>query len=347
MRQLAGVLLKDVIRYVPPLLRHDASGYLSLCNRTEVLERAPDGSGFRCEWQWTSDLHAPKHLPWLGRWLATRALADHPIRRLPLPEISQGPPEVSFIIGHRGEERLPHLLATIETIAGQRDVSIECIVVEQEEESTLGAQLPAWVRHLHTPLPEAGMPYCRSWALNVGARHARGKLLILHDNDMLAPADYAVELARRVRQGFEVVNLKRFVFYLGRKHTDAFLADRAGLTAHAPEVISQNCEGGASIAITRDAYAGIGGMDESFIGWGGEDNEFWERALTLRTWQYAYLPLVHLWHPAQPEKLAGDSLGQKLFRASLEIPAAQRIERLRNMSQGQQAAPASWTTPCP
>jgi hypothetical protein len=347
MRQLAGVLLKDVIRYVPPLLRHDASGYLSLCNRTEGLERAPDGSGFRCDWQWTSDLHAPKHLPWLGRWLAVRALADHPIRRRPLPETPQGPPEVSFIIGHRGKERLAHLLATIETIAAQRDVSIECIVVEQEQESTLGVRLPSWVRHIHTPPPAADMPYCRSWAFNVGARHARGNLLILHDNDILVPADYAVESARRVRQGFEVVNLKRFVFYLGREHSDAFLANCAGLAARAAESISQNCEGGASIAITRDAYASIGGMDESFIGWGGEDNEFWARALTLRAWEYAYLPLIHLWHPTQPGKQHRDNPTLQHYWSVSAIPAPDRIATLRRQSRGQMLSPTGWPTKSP
>ena len=74
----------------------------------------------------------------------------------------------------------------------------------------------------------------------------------------------------------------------------------AGLTDAAPEVIVQNLEGGGSVATTREAFESIGGMDESFIGWGGEDNEFWQRAQTCRVWPYGYLPIVHLWRPSQP-----------------------------------------------
>ncbi len=65
----------------------------------------------------------------------------------------------------------------------------------------------------------------------------------------------------------------------------------------------QNAEAGGSIALSRDAFHAIGGYDESFVGWGGEDNEFWERAQTRRVWPYGYLPFVHLWHAPQPEKL--------------------------------------------
>ena len=39
----------------------------------------------------------------------------------------------------------------------------------------------------------------------------------------------------------------------------------------------QNLEGGGSVAVDRAAFFAIGGFDEAFVGWGGEDNEFWER----------------------------------------------------------------------
>src|SRR5438045_1891913 len=87
-KQLAGVLIKDLPRYVRALARNAAPDYLRLCNRTERLEAAPDQSGFRCAWQWASDLHAPKHVPILGRWLVNRALADYPIEFSAQPRTS-------------------------------------------------------------------------------------------------------------------------------------------------------------------------------------------------------------------------------------------------------------------
>jgi hypothetical protein len=338
MKALLGVLVKDLPRYLPALLGGNA-GYLALRNRAERLEPAPDGSGYRCDWQWTSDLHAPKVLPFLGRWLMKQALADHPIRRLQQPEVVSIQPQVSFIIGHRGMSRLPHLLATLESIAGQQDVPVECIVVEQETESQLAGQLPAWVRHIHTPPPTADMPYCRSWAFNIGVRQARGAVLVLHDNDMLVPADYAAQILKRVNHGYEVANLKRFIFYLNEKHTQAVFSGLSSLMDEAPETIVQNLEAGGSVAITREAFERIGGMDESFIGWGGEDNEFWERAKTCKAWPYGYLPIVHLWHPSQPGKYQGENPTLRHYRELSAIPATDRIVRLNSLGHGVMAGP--------
>jgi len=344
-RQLAGVLVKDLPRYVRALTQRDRRGYLRLCNRTESLEAAPDQSGYRCLWEWGSDLHAPKHLPSLGRWLLNRALADHPIEFAAHP-VTAGAPQVSFVIGHRGKERLPQLLATLSSIAAQRDVPVECIVVEQETESLLGPHLPAWVRHVHTPPADPGMAYCRSWAFNVGARHARGAVLVLHDSDMLISADYACSVVHRIAQGYDVVNLKRFVFYLTQDHTAGILDGRNALTHAAPAVIVQNLEAGGNVAISRAAFEQIGGMDESFVGWGGEDNEFWERAQTLSVWPFSCLPMVHLWHPAQPDKLAPDSPARKVFEASRTLAPAARIERLRAQQQGRRDGPRAGGHPC-
>ena len=333
-KALLGVLILDLPGYLP-LLWATGSKLTSVCNRRERLVPAPDGSGYRCDWKWTSELWAPKVLPKIGHKLMIRALADHPIRRLPQPENSSVQPEVSFIIGHRGVARLPHLLTTIESIAAQEGVSVECIVVEQEFESHLGNRLPAWVRHVHTPPPTPAMPYCRSWAFNIGVKHARGAILVLHDNDMLVPVDYAAQIQQRVKQGFEVINLKRFIFYLSESHTRAVFTDPAALLTQAPDTIVQNLEGGGSVAITPDAYERIGSMDESFIGWGGEDNEFWERAQICNVWPFGYLPIVHLWHPLQPGKYQNENPTLKHYRELSAIPVDDRIKKLRGRTVGE------------
>jgi len=278
-RNLLGVLLRDRRRYNAAIEAQDDS-YLALCNRNERLSRAP-GKGYRCEWQWTSELHAPRVLPSLGSRLMRRAFDEHPIRRAQVLTGSAGEPKVSFVIGHRGTERLPHLLATLESIAGQVGVAVECIVVEQDVESRLAGKLPSWVHHVFVEAP-ALMPYCRSWGFNVGLRHCRGSILVLHDNDMLVPEDYAAAIAERVGAGFELVNLKRFIFYLGEQHSADYFAGRSDAFALPPESVVQNLEGGGSVAITREGYERIGGMDEAFVGWGGGGKQFWERAPSRR-----------------------------------------------------------------
>lgn len=336
---MLGTVFKDLPLYLPALAR-GGKAYLAIRNRAERLEPAPDASGFRCDWQWTSDLHAPKVIPALGRRLMRCALAEHPILRVEMAAAAPvTDPQVSFLIGHRGMARLPHLLATLETIAAQKDVEVECIIVEQETDSQLGPHLPPWARLVHTPPPTPHMPYCRSWAFNVAARHARAPVLVLHDNDMLVPGDYAAQALGRIREGFEILNLKRFVFYLTPGHTQAIFERTAGLTDAPPLAIVQNLEGGGSIAITRSAFNAIGGFDETFVGWGGEDVEFWERASSLRVWPYASLPLVHLWHKAQPGKASRESDTLRLYHSLARTPVDQRIARLRRTASGALSGP--------
>jgi len=339
-RLWAGVILRDLPRYLPALAR-GGEAHLSIRNRDERLEPAPDGSGFRCDWKFASDLHAPRVFPALGRQLMRRALAAHPIERSTSAPHDSHAPQVSFIIGHRGNARLPHLLATVETIAAQRGASVECIVVEQDEESQVASQLPSWVRTVHTP-PPPRMPYCRSWGFNVGAAHARAPVLVLHDNDLLVPVDYAAQVLARFARGYEAANLKRFIFYFDRAGTEAIFASRSLPAGGTPEVVSQNLEGG-SIAVTREAFDRIGGMDESFVGWGGEDNEFWERATTLKVWPWANLPMVHLWHGAQAGKYDATFPTARRYVELSQIDPRERISRLRSVRRGEASGPAGYT----
>ena len=331
--------IRDVPRF-RRALRRPGDEYLRLCNRGEQLEATPEASGFRCLWQWTSELRPARILPSLGLDLMRRALDENPIDFAESPTSAAGiAPQVSFLIGHRGAARLPQLLTTLKSIAAQRDATVECIVIEQESHSLLANHLPAWVKHVHTPPPTSDMPYCRSWAFNVGARHARGRVLVLHDNDMLVPANYAAQILDRVQRGYDAVNLKRFIFYLTQAHTSSLATADGKLLDKPPESVVQNLEGGGSVAITAESFMRIGGMDESFIGWGGEDNELWERAATLRVWPWANLPIVHLWHAPQTEKDVAHQARLQKFVELSRIEPTERIERLLNAPQGSEAGP--------
>ncbi len=306
LRQFAGALVRDGLRFE----RHVRGRWERIHNRRERI--TVDGRAVRCEWQWGSSIDYCRFVPGAGARLMRRALAEWPIEYAdaPLPE---GDPEVTFIIGHRGGSRLPLLRETVRTIAAQRDARIECIVVEQSHVRAL--DLPAWVRHIHQPVA-AGAPYNRAATFNLGASHARGALLILHDNDMLAPARYAAEVMKQHARGFDALDLKRMTFYLNERGEF--------------EDVVQNVRGG-SVAIARNAYAAIGGFDEQFVGWGGEDVEFWERAETMRATRFGYLPFVHLWHEPQPEKLRVHEAPaiRRYLDVAAAIPPEERIARLQ------------------
>ena len=163
---------------------------------------------------------------------------------------------------------------------------------------------------------------------------AKGKVLVMHDNDMLVPQDYTAQIIERFREGYEVMNLKRFIFYLNEAHSRRIYSSDALSLDEAPEAIVQNLEAGGSVAISRDAYFEIGGFDESFVGWGGEDNEFWERAQTRKIWPYGYLPLIHLWHTPQAEKSAAVRPTAGMMNLRLAVSASQRILELSKRDFG-------------
>lgn len=341
-KQIAGAVLFDLPRFAICMRSSNRASWMFMCNRNERLIQDELGIGVRCDWRWTSDLHAAKVFPLIGRFLMQRALSDWPISLFDTPISSGTEPDITFIIGHKGLARLPHLLLTIESIAGQKGPKIECIVVEQSPKQEIKTYLPHWVRYVYTPLIEANAPYNRSWAFNVGARLARSRVLVLHDNDMLIPADYAKEIITRAWEGYEAINLKRFIFYLSKNHTSKVFSKNSIQSDVPPQTVVQNLEAGGSLAVLASTYFEIGGFDESFVGWGGEDNEFWDRAQTRKVWPYGYLPIVHLYHEPQTGKLTSKiNTSQELFWELYKECPYSRIKKLIKKPFGSPSQPNS------
>lgn len=345
LRRVLGALAYDVPGTLAGLRPSAAGGerapWLFVKNRRETLRVAPDGRGVACDWRFTSDLHAAHVFPALGRALLRRALRDWPIRFADAPAAGSGDPEVSFIVGQRGLARLPLLLATLRTLAAQEDARVECLLVEQAPRAEALPALPAWVRHVHTPPPAGETRYSRAWAFNVGARRARGALLVFHDGDILAPAGYARALLDAHARGAEVIDLKRFLFELNAEQSAAACRGRL-LPARGPLVrVLQNARGG-TLAVERAAFFELGGFDESFVGWGGEDNEFWERAALRSVHAWGCLPFVHLWHAAQPEKhVPGGAPAVLHWERLAAVPPRERIARLVARGCGDASGPRS------
>jgi len=223
-----------------------------------------------------------------------------------------------------GKGRLHSFPDVLESIFGQRDVAFEVIVVEQSETPLHRRLVPPGAKYIQIDgLQVNGYNKCA--CLNAGVRASVAPYVLLHDGDIVVTADYLREIVRRLDAGFEAVQPVRFLFYLGEKDTLRYI-DSGGskLPARVAEV-RQNFAGG-SVALRRDAFWAIGGMDEAFAGWGQEDVEFQDRLRTLHVFRGRFAPAMHLWHPD-----IRHSVGRANRRLSEELSALDpsvRIARL-------------------
>lgn len=344
-RDLPGVLVRDVPRYLAALRRSHPerveadADWASLCNRMERLHRADDDIGYLCDWPLGSALHAPEVLPVLGRKLMGASLRQWPIRFAARPSRQAMPPQVTFVLAHAGKQRLPQLLRTLQSLFAQDDIACEYLVVDQSPDPVLD-DIPEGVVYRHLDKTRVAQGWHKAWAFNVGARLARADILVFHDGDICVPAGYARELVRAFGDGrYAAASLQRLLFYLGKADTGMVEVKEDIPHGATPVLAFQNWKGG-TIAVRRDAFAAIGGFDEGFVDWGGEDDEFYDRCAEIGHLRAGYLPFVHLWHPPQAKRMATDNPNTaRILPSRLTIPRSQRVTELCARSWGRACGP--------
>ncbi|GEM_PF-2429160 len=84
----------------------------------------------------------------------------------------------------------------------------------------------------------------------------------------------------------------------------------------------------------------LGGYDEGFVGWGGEDNEFFDRCKHIGHLTFGYVPFTHLWHAPQSDKHIDDNKNiTRVLEARVSIPTAERIAELTQRKFGSATLP--------
>lgn len=173
----------------------------------------------------------------------------------------------------RGPDRRDNLLATIDWYSGLEKT--ELLVVEQDERSTIDpAALSADVRHLFLYNPGA---FNKSWAFNVGAINAAGEVLAFIDGDLLVAPAVIQACFEQCGRGMQAINPYSALIDLDRERSaqcrrTGHLADGLGHTINRDYKGQYLCFCGGAYVMRKDAYLDLGGQDERFRGWGGEDD---------------------------------------------------------------------------
>ncbi|MDZ7839258.1 MAG: galactosyltransferase-related protein [Gammaproteobacteria bacterium] len=227
----------------------------------------------------------------------------------------------SYLITFRDDDgaRLPLLEAVTAWLA--EIPSLEVIVVEQGAAPRLTpGHLGAHVRILHV---FNDGPFNKSWGLNVAARNASHELLVTGDADMIMAGEALSRALTVCRDHYDAVNPYSNLVDLTKPQTEAILRGETDLAAVQPppgrDRLSQGehlCFCGGICVFRREVYFALGGMDERFLGWGGEDDamsanleRYTDRIAVQRD-----TPAYHLWHPRPPQRYR-----QPHYRRNLEL----------------------------
>ncbi len=146
----------------------------------------------------------------------------------------------------------------------------------------------------------------RGRALNAGVHRASGDVLLLVDADMVVPAEALFAAIEAVGQGAAMVVPFRRLVGLNGPASELVVTGRSPFGPWGPDQIAlewdRRSTGGMNL-IRREVFDQVGGFDERFAGWGGEDAAFASAVGTLAgPVEWIAATGVHLWHPHSPDR---------------------------------------------
>lgn len=146
----------------------------------------------------------------------------------------------------------------------------------------------------------------RGRALNAGVARAAGDVLVFVDADMVVPDEAIYAALDAVGQGAAMVVPFRRLLGLTGPASELVITGRSAFGPWGPDQVDLEWDrpsaGGMNV-IRRDVFERVGGFDERFAGWGGEDAAFSIAVGTLAgPVEWVAATAVHLWHPWSPDR---------------------------------------------
>jgi hypothetical protein len=276
------------------------------------------------------DLLAVKRWRWFSHELLTAALREH-LLVCRVGEFALEEPLLTFVIPYMefNESRRRGLELCVQSIAGEFVGKARILIVEQGLATTvewLKHQFPNGFVEIVLLKRDTGV-FERAATLNAGVRQSQTHWVVLHDGDILVPQGWCDFVKQFIQMDYAVVWPALMTLYLDATET-------ARLPKDSPAQAMSCCREleSISILIRKESYLQIGGMDEGFVGWGGEDNEFYERAVSLRVYPQRPLFAVHSWHPLADKNSSQSQANRERMLQLRGEPVRMRIERLTHSS---------------
>lgn len=198
----------------------------------------------------------------------------------------------TYIIGYRhSPDRLQNLRRTLDWINGFGGV--EVLLVEQDKHSKI-SHLNLKAKHIFL---KSTLPYNKSWAFNVAVKNAKSNIIVFADSDLIMDPNQFIESLKLIEK-YDMVNPYNSVVDLDQNESGLPL-DQV-LKINRPgrgELDHQKVPICGGICVFRkDAIINIGGFNESFIGWGAEDDFVSLKVKHFLNWTELPNKCYHLYH---------------------------------------------------
>ena len=200
---------------------------------------------------------------------------------------------VTYVIGYRHRmDRIINLRKVLEWLASFNNVDV--IIVEQDKYSKI-SHLNLRATHVFI---KSDKPYNRSWAFNVALKRNKNPVIIFGDCDIVMDPQELVNSINELNN-FDVVSPYSSVLDLTPEETNYPFnmlpqIQRAGRGENDNQKINL-C--GGTVIFKAESIVKIGGWNEDFIGWGGEDDfqtiKVKKLGLTYKEMPYR---CYHFWH---------------------------------------------------
>lgn len=166
-------------------------------------------------------------------------------------------------------------------------------------------EFPGWELIVAT----SGEPWAKGRAVHDAYRRSSGSVLVIADADsFVAPQALRAAVAGAVDPTWNGWAMPHgMVHRLNQQATEAVYAGQPPDPRKLARPAYHGVKGGGIVAIRREIYELVGGIDPRFEGWGGEDVSLAMALMKLtgRPWRRSMADLWHLWHPHPAPDLRG------------------------------------------
>lgn len=226
--------------------------------------------------------------------------------------------DICYIIGHRSSKTDPARDRNLKAVLLwlKANFHFEVLVVEQDSSETAIKSLVESFGFRYKFLYNPGF-YNRSWAFNVGVCMTDKSFIVCADNDVVMVPNQLNESLLGLMM-YESVSPKHIAVDLPEFMTQRFAQDSNTafpVIAHGRSGINFSS---MLVAFRKQSYFKIGGWDEDFRGWGGEDDVQTFKINKVLKYKEYDRPAFHLNH-ARNQQTGSGAAYHVLYQNNVDI----------------------------